>query len=196
MNSFFLSWKIATAYLSLTLFGCIAVSNFSLTKGVGVFLEKVSMFPCTRDDPWQKPPLQMIFPIQLVSFRDLKCLWSMVLQRPCFLFRNFKEKWKKIEPSKVDKAYFTRYRLLFFFSRHGISFKTISGEAKSITEEMILKLHCQQFSPDTRFKIFLTQMNLVCFINARLRRRIILITKSSQEASIAIFAYLGWPQLM
>ena len=114
MNSFFPSWKIATAYLSLTLFGCIAVSNFSLTKGVGVFLEKVSMFPCTRDDPWQKPPLQMIFPIQLVSFRDLKCLWSMVLQRPCFLFRNFKEKWKKIEPSKVDKAYFTRYRLLFF----------------------------------------------------------------------------------
>ena len=103
MNSLFPSWKIATAYLSLTLFGCIAVSNFSLTKGVGVFLEKVSMFPCTRDDPWQKPPLQMIFPIQLVSFRDLKCLWSMVLQRPCFLFRNFKEKWKKSNHQRLTR---------------------------------------------------------------------------------------------
>ena len=46
---------------------------------------------------------------------------------------------KKFESSKVDKASGTRCSISYFFFsfRYGISFKTISGEAKSITEEMM-----------------------------------------------------------
>ena len=46
---------------------------------------------------------------------------------------------KKFESSKVDKASGTRCSISYFFFsfRYGISFRTISGEVKSVTEEMM-----------------------------------------------------------
>ena len=117
MTFFFPTCKNATAYLSLTLFSSIAVSNFSPFS--------LSTFPCTRDDR-QKPPFQ-----HKMSLID--CFYSGHV----FYAEILKKSVKKIESSKVDKVYVTRCSNSRFFFSVGILFKHISDETRSVTEEMI-----------------------------------------------------------
>jgi hypothetical protein len=67
-----------------------------------------------------------------------------------------------IENFKASNGWFERWK-----GRHEISFKTVSGEAKSCTEEMTASWEnrlFQLFSQTMSFETYTTQMNLASFI--------------------------------
>ena len=123
----------------------------------------------------------MIFPIQLVSFQTQSVFDRWFYSGHIFCSEILKKSVKKkSHHQRLIRLMLHVAAILISFFPAGMVYRLKLFRVRPGRLLHRLKLNCQEFSPDTRFKIFSAQMNLVCFIN-------VCLTRDAQEASIVRF---------